>query len=445
MDKYIGPGKLIDYSWDDPIRAFISIGVSLLVVTFIMGFVLRFAGAGVMMFSSPGLYGDLNDAVMTGVDGNDELAGQLTGNATDWPSECTKAEDGTGGGGAAECTAALEQRANNAEIQAIITNLQGLGLTNASITEAHDAYGDDYEKSGWNKFHGGSKLQAYVGRPSTLEDANGGVRNAKPEDAVSLGGLKALANAAVTHSQGQGDAAVDFQDSVSSYVYKSAGDTMQALFGAFFFFLIVGSFWAMTQACTGHMRTAMTLIVFLLVLLYIGGRNGRQALEALDLSQASGGTFDTLLGPFAAILSQALVFLQKVVGAVTKTISLENIVVAATFWMVVTVATKWAFAAGVYIMLTYQAWLGVLGNGGELAFSPFDLDALDASFLLPPLVWVLNVLGMVVGLYLLVGAWRHLGQKAIDKAGEVCAGACSDEPATARTTPHTPMVPPSEG
>jgi len=179
-----------------------------------------------------------------------------------------------------------------------------------------------------------------------------------------------------------------------------------------------------------------------LVIMYIVSKGGKNALKALSLGDASGSTFDTLLGPFAAVFSQILVFIQQLVTVVLK-LDWKFLVLAATFWFVVQDGSKWAFAGGVYVLLTYQTWYKFLLDGGDLAFSPFDLGAFDASYILPPLVWALEVGGMVVGLYLLLGAWRHIGQPAIDKAGALFDAHCDDDgtaaaPAAPAAPSHTP-------
>jgi hypothetical protein len=439
MDKYFGAGKMVDFSWDNPLRAFICTGVGLFVATYIVGWLMWAVASGVVMMSSPGLYGEVQSAVMDGVDGNAELAKELT--AVNWPGACGKAEDGSGGAGAADCTAALEQRANKTEIQAIIANLQGLNISNATVVEAHDDYGDDYEKSGWNNFSGGGQLQGSVGRPDSLVQAKNALATAKPESALGLGGLQALAGAAVAHKSGQADAADGFQESMESLVYKKASRSTKALGFVFLFFIIVGSLLKLRNACSGYTRMGVTLLTAFVIILVVS-KGGKGALKELSLAGASGGTFDTLLGPFAAVLSQILVFIQKLVIVVQK-LNWEFLVLAATFWLVVSNGSKWAFFGGVYILLTYNAWLGFLLDGGNLAFSPFNVDAFDASFILPPLVWALEVAGMVVGLYLLLGAWRHIGQPAIDKVGELCDAHCGDGSSAAPAAPAPPSAPPA--
>ncbi|HIA02829.1 MAG TPA: hypothetical protein EYN66_13125 [Myxococcales bacterium] len=402
-----------------------------------------------MMMGSPGLYGEVYSEVMVAVDGNEGLAKELTGEGVSWPSACdssagaaaVEGQASTNGPGSAGCTAALEQRANKVEITALITGLTALGISNGNVVEAHDDYGDDYEKAGWNNFSGGSNLQNSVGRPNSLVEAKNALARANPEEALSLVGLKALAGAAVAHSSGQSDAAANFQDVMENLLYKKASSSTQALGGIFFFFILMGFLFKLRASCAGYVQMAITLMTALVIMLFISS-GGTAALKALSLEGASGGTFDTLLGPFAAVLSQILVFIQKLVGVVSG-LDWKFLILAATFWMVVHNGSKWVFAGGVYVLLTYESWFNFLQKGNDLAFSPFNPDAFDASFILPPLVWALEVGGMIVGLYLLVGAWRHLGQPAIDKVGELCStycGDCSDEPA-APAAPAPPAAP----
>ena len=56
---------------------------------------------------------------------------------------------------------------------------------------------------------------------------------------------------------------------------------------------------------------------FFVIILFVS-KGGKGALKELSLAGASGGTFDTLLGPFAAVLSQIMVFIQKLVIVVYR-------------------------------------------------------------------------------------------------------------------------------
>ena len=84
---------------------------------------------------------------------------------------------------------------------------------------------------------------------------------------------------------------------------------------------------------------------------------------------------------------------------------------------------KWTLLGGAYVLMTANTWLAYFGVPGSsegesmLAFSPFNLDALDASWVLPPIIWALTLLGFVVSLHLFVGAWRHVALPVVDRVG----------------------------
>ena len=119
-------------------------------------------------------------------------------------------------------------------------------------------------------------------------------------------------------------------------------------------------------------------------------RGGKAVVDTLTLADVNGDAFNTLLGPIALIISQALVLIQKVVYVVASP-EWSLLLYAAVLYAVVTSTSKWTLLGGAYVLMTADTWLAYFGvppfTEGEsmLAFSPFNLDALDASWVLHPL------------------------------------------------------------
>ena len=146
------------------------------------------------------------------------------------------------------------------------------------------------------------------------------------------------------------------------------------------------------------------------------GEGDDKVLAKLTLDGVDGGAFNSLLGPLVLILSQALAFLKEVINVVANP-DWEQILVATTVFLVVTRKSKWALVGGAYVLLTMNDWMNfwTTSSASDLKFSPFNIDALDASWSISIIVWSLTFLGYLVTLHLAVGAWRHIAVPAADR------------------------------
>ena len=441
FNKYVGPGKLIDYSWDNPGKAFVLTGLSLLVATFVLAWALRLISAGVIEFNDPNMYDQLESAVVDAADGDSELAEDITSNT--WPSACDIATDGKGGA-TTDCETALKDVQDNDVIFTAVENLQSLELVWADIGDAYNEY-DEPDNDGWDGFQGGTSLSAvYSNRPGTLSQFRDSAKNMPQDEYVNLAALQAMAKSAVQLSTSQSDAAESFYDTLKEYPYNLVGGLLNAFVRYFILFIFLGCFWSLYRAAEGRNRTLWGFVIALVLLVLVGATSDDDALGALNFGQASGGVFDSLLGPLLAVLSQALVFIKRVVTLTgdVNTI-LGPLAISGILLLVLTWKNKWAMAVGVYFILVLDPWLKVLKDGEAFSFSPFDLNAFDASFILPPLVWLLQIIAMIAALYLLVGAWQHLGQRIINKCAEVCGTGGSSTASAPAAPPQAPPQAPS--
>jgi len=441
IGKFVGSGKTIDFSWENPAKAFVLTGLTLLIITYALAWILRFSGVGVMWWNTTSMYQDINAAMMDAADGDVELAKEVT--QQDWPSACNIDKKGKFKGKA--CENALKNQANGDVIFAAVQNLEDLGLTWAEVSDAYNSYDDDTAE-GWSSFTGGNQLQSQVGMPNLLNQANGQANQEDPGDFLDINTLKKLANGAVTHADQKSDAAENFYDVLKDHPQKTVAAVLNKLVRYFVLFIVFGCLFKVFQTSTGRARTGWGFVLILLALVLVKATGDKKALGALDLGSADGTVFDTLLGPVLAVLSQILVFVKRVVTIAgdgdTKSL-LEPLFLAGILYLVTHWKSKWNLPVSAYLLLVHSTWLNALTSSGKsFDFSPFDLDAFDASFVLPPLVWILEVVAIVAALYLLAGAWRHLGAPAISKCAELCG--CSESDTQTDAAPAA-VRPPSAG
>jgi len=443
IGKFVGSGKTIDFSWDNPAKAFVLTGLTLLLITYALAWILRFSGVGVMWWNTTSMYKDINSAMMDAADGDVELAQEVT--QQQWPSACDI--DKKGKFKSKACDNALKNQANGDVIFAAVQNLEDLGLTWEEVSDAYNEYDDD-SADGWSSFTGGDKLQNQVGRPGSLNRANNQANSEDPGDFLDINTLKSLANGAVTHGDKKSDAAKDFYDVLKDHPQEKVSEILNKLIRYFVLFIVFGCLMRVFQASSGRARTGWGFVLILLALVLVEQTGKKAALGALDLGSADGSVFETLLGPVLAVLSQVLVFVKRVVSIAgdgdTKSL-LEPLFLAGILLLIVSWKSKWSLPVGAYLLLVQSTWLDALTSSGKsFNFSPFDLDAFDASFVLPPMVWLLEVVAIVAALYLLVGAWRHLGEPIIDKCSALCG--CADATDTkVDSAPAAPPRPPSAG
>jgi subtilisin-like proprotein convertase family protein len=271
---------------------------------------------------------------------------------------------------------------------------------------------DDDDLAGWTHFVGGSSLKPFSReRFGTYSDMEAG-----PLGPVSL---FSAANVLVQLQKTEGKVAKDFGDTVRDYVINRFGNFMGLFLKFAVFFITIAIARKVIQTSTGWRKPIAAMLSLCLVVAFFTTQLPEEtsALSSLSLD-ASKGLYEKAAG-LESIAGLPFVIAGQVLDFFVATVQL--IYQPATIWLLVLLGLVYTLLSSAKVERTIgAAYVFVLAGqywqNGDYKFVPFNLDGLDASFLLAPLVWLVGLIAVFSAAVLARALWSTYGDRVIASA-----------------------------